>query len=166
MRARVPSATAFSVVLAGCGGVKVPTPAFGPQPIPDAAWTLVSTPPPPVEPTEPGGRPNARAVWIDGQWLYQRISRKWVWDKGAWCEPPVNLAYYAPPGLRRVRVIGKPTLRWNEAEARGEEVRGSEDEWYWARGAFFVRAPGSVVLTMSEFALCVPPAGLGDPAAK
>ena len=160
-------ATAVSpALLAGCGGLQVATPPFGPQALPEASWTLVVTPPPPVEPSEPGGRPNPRVVWVDGQWLYQRVSRKWVWEKGAWCEPPANLAYYARPALRRVRVTGKPSLRWNEAESRGEEVRASEDEWYWAKGAFFVRGSGGGILALSESPTCLPPGGLGDPAVK
>lgn len=152
--------------LAACGGVNVPTPAFGPQALPEASWTVVATPPPPVEPSEPGARPNPRMVWIDGQWLYQRVSRKWVWEKGAWCEPPVDVAYYARPALRRVRTKGKPTLRWNEAESRGEEARAAEDEWFWVRGTFFVRDGRGGVLAVSESPVCLPPAGLGDPAAK
>ena len=76
------------------------------------------------------------------------------------------MAYYARPALRRVRVTGKPSLRWNEAESRGEEVSASEDEWYWARGAFFVRGPRGGVLALSESPTCLPPTGLGDPAAK
>ena len=166
MRALVTAIALGASIVAGCGGVKVPTPPFGPQALPEASWMLVATPPPPIEPSEPGSRPNPRVVWIDGQWLYQRVSRKWIWEKGAWCEPPAGLAYYARPALRRIRMTGRSSLRWNEAESRGEDVRASEDEWYWARGTFFVRSPRGGVLAVSESPACLPPGGLGDPAAK
>jgi hypothetical protein len=150
----------------GCASQRVRTPAYGPQVLPDASWQVVASAPPPVEASEPGAPPNARVVWIDGQWLYQRVSRKWVWEKGAWCEPPAGAAYYAAPVVRRVRITGRPSLRWNEAESRGEEILPSEDEWSWARGTFFVRDARGAVLPMSGSPTCTPATGLGDPTAK
>jgi hypothetical protein len=154
-------------LLVGCGSVHLPAPPYGPQAVRDEDWVAVVSAPPPVQPQEPGGAPNAHTFWIDGQWVYQRGPRKWVWEKGSWCEAPEGLAYYAKPQLRRIRTTGKPTLRWNEAENRGEEVAPSEDNFQWLRGRFFVRdRVNGGVLPMEGSALCYPPTGLGDPPVK
>jgi hypothetical protein len=151
----------------GCGHLGLPSPPYGAQAVSDDDWLAVSSAPPPVQPQEPGPAPNSHTFWIDGQWVYQRSARKWVWEKGAWCEAPEGMAYYAKPQLRRIRTTGKPVLRWNETEQRGEEVAPSEDNFQWLRGRFFVHdrtRPG--VLPMEGSPVCYPPGGLGEPPAK
>lgn len=151
----------------GCGQSSLATPPYGPQAVSDDDWLTVASAPPPVQPQEPGSAPKAGAMWIDGQWVYQRSARKWVWEKGTWCDAPERMAYYAKPQLRRIRTTGKPTLRWNEAENRGEEVSPSEDNFQWLRGRFFVRDPArQAVVPLEGSPICYPASGLGDPPAK
>lgn len=139
---------------------------MGPQSVAESRWLVVATPPPVVEPAEPGNPPDASVVWVDGQWMYQRLARKWVWEKGAWCQPPPGMTHYAVPALRRVRTQGKKEIRWNELERRGEEVSRAEDEWQWLRGTFFVRDASGAILPMEGSATCFPQTGLGEPTAK
>jgi hypothetical protein len=135
----------LAAVLLGCGtSSRIPTPRSGEHPTPPDRWQEVETPPPPVEVEELTPAP-AGYVWIDGQWIYQPMTRRWVWEQGRWCVEPPGALYYAPPRLARERkartVDGEVqrVVRWNELYQRYEEVDVMVDRWRWIPGTFYVR---------------------------
>jgi hypothetical protein len=132
----------------GCGAAaRIPTPRYGEHPVRQTRWQEVETPPPAIEIEEPGPAPAGR-VWVDGQWLYQPLTRRWIWEQGQWCAPPAGMIFYAPATIRRERrttldAEGNPRLvrRWSDYAQKEEEVVGFSDHWSWSPGAFYVAAP-------------------------
>jgi len=80
------------LVLAGCGASKLPLPEIGPHV--REAPVVVPYPPPAARVEIVPEKPGKRAVWIDGEWLWER--RRWVWKAGRWELPPED-SYWAPP---------------------------------------------------------------------
>ncbi len=147
----------LAAVLLGCGASsRVPTPRSGEHPTPLDRWQEVETPPPPVEVEELTPAP-AGYVWLDGQWLYQPMTRRWVWEQGRWCREPPGALYYAAPRLareRKARIVDgevQRVVRWNELYQRYEEVDVMVDRWRWIPGTFYVRgATGQPVPWVGE----------------
>lgn len=102
-------------LLWACGGASIPAPVRGPEP-PANAFEDVADAPPPGRPELVRPSPNAKAVWIDGQW--ERVDGTWRWTRGGWAVPP--------PGARftafRVRRDEAGTLRF--APARWTDAKG------------------------------------------
>ncbi len=149
MDARLLSFMAACAV-AGCAKPLVPTFALGAHPdaVPWDQPELV-TPPPSVQAEEVPPRPGVDYVWIDGQWGYTLLTKRWTWDQGAWCKPPPGARFYARAEIQRYRapVADQPRVtRWNESQQRFEEVDSGNDQYRWRRGRFYVTAQnGSVV---------------------
>lgn len=147
MSPRGPAALVIGALSAACSHIDSPaTPASGLHPSPPAEWTEVATAPPTVEVEEIPSRPTPSHLWIDGQWAYQSVSRRWVWEPGRWCVPPTATLFYAPPALQRERRLvtdasGQPVRvsRWNTLLQRAEEFDQQTDRWRWHKGAFYVR---------------------------
>ncbi|MCS6899540.1 MAG: hypothetical protein RMJ98_07815 [Myxococcales bacterium] len=132
-------------MLLGCGTPsRIPTPHLGEHPTPADRWQEVETPPPPVEVEELPPAPIGH-VWIDGQWRYQPMTRRWIWEQGRWCQEPPGTLFYAPPRLvreRTARIVDGEVhrvIRWNELRQRYEEVDVMVDRWRWIPGTFYVR---------------------------
>ncbi|HEU4409728.1 MAG TPA: hypothetical protein VFS43_31020 [Polyangiaceae bacterium] len=123
---------------AGCAGAPLAEPAYAPHRAVESAWVEVNAPPPPSQPETVPAQPSPRHVWIDGQWVYQRVTSKWTWDHGAWCVPPPDARFYARPVVSRVRRVLGRTTRWNALEGRYEEVDLADDRWSWAKGRFYL----------------------------
>jgi hypothetical protein len=130
----------------GCGGSRIPEPAYGPQVLPEDQWIDgLETPPPSVQAEEIHPAPSKAFVWVDGQWMYQQITKRWTWQPGAWCLPPPGAVYYAKPIAERRRVVADRVKRWNEALSRFEEVDSGDDVWRWAAGRFYVKDRQGVI---------------------
>ena len=156
-----------SAFLAGCGGRRFPEPTYGAQVLPPDAWVDdLEQPPPAVQSEEIGPSPGKGYVWIDGQWLYQPLTKRWTWEQGAWCVPPPGAAYYAQPVVERHRKATGRVARWNEALQRYEEVDSGDDVYRWARGRFYVKEANGVVHPAAERASCVAATGKGEAPAK
>lgn len=56
-----------------------------------AALVPVPYPPPPARVEFIPASPSDRAVWIDGEWLWQ--GRRYAWKSGRWVEPPPGAAF-------------------------------------------------------------------------
>lgn len=133
-------ALAAAAALASCSRVALPEPAYGPHTAPIEQWVEIDAPPPPVAVEEVGQPPSPRHVWVDGQWIYQPLSRRWTWQQGAFCIPPPGALYYARPEVKRFRkaVEGEPLVRWNEAMQRFERIEIADDRFLWAEGRFYI----------------------------
>jgi hypothetical protein len=132
-------APAFAALLAvACGPRPLNEPFYAPHRAGGTAWAEVASPPPVAPAEDVPAPPSDRHVWLDGQWLYQRVTNRWTWEPGAWCVPPSNAQFYARPALARVRHVVGRTVRWNVMEGRYEEVDMADDRWTWARGRFYV----------------------------
>jgi hypothetical protein len=66
-----------------CSG-RIVRPPFAAQPT--SALVEVGEPPPPARVEVLPARPNATAVWNDGEWLWRR--GRWAWLAGRWCNAP------------------------------------------------------------------------------
>jgi hypothetical protein len=144
------------VWLIGCGGARLPEPPFGPHVIAPNDWVRdLEAPPPTVEAEEVTAPPSAKHVWIDGQWSFQPLNKRWVWSSGGWCEPPARMAYYARPAVERYRILVGRVSRWNEALQRFEEVDSGDDRWKWARGRFYVKDARGVIVPSPDDPKCV-----------
>jgi len=150
----------------GCGGSRVREPVFGPHPdasrpadgdIDKDRHGALDAPPPPVSAEEIAPAPSAAHVWIDGQWVYQPLLRRWTWEQGAWCLPPPGDAFYARPVVERYRRVDGRTTRWNEALQRFEEVDSGDDRFRWQRGRFYVRQPDGAVAPVDRVVCAAPP---------
>ena len=75
-------------VLCACGG-DLPRPAYVGQH--SDALTPVQYPPPPARVEFVPKRPTHRAVWIDGEWVWQ--GRRWSWRTGRWVVPPAGAGF-------------------------------------------------------------------------
>jgi hypothetical protein len=137
-------AAPLPLLLLACSPARLPEPRFDAHPAPVDQWVIVQSAPPPVEVEEIGARPSGRHVWIDGQWAYQPVSRRWVWEQGRWCLPPANALFYARPALVRERRIAMPidSGPWS-AEPSAPAGVLVDDGWRWLKGSFYVRGPGS-----------------------
>ena len=138
----------LGLLLAGCGARgALPAPRYGEHPVPVEQWQEVETPPPAIE-VEEVGAPRPGRVWIDGQWVYQPITRRWVWEQGRWCAEPPGALFYARARFARERRAvledGEPQrlVRWNELQKRYEQVDIQSDHWRWIEGRFYVAGPG------------------------
>jgi hypothetical protein len=75
---------ALAIALVACSS-SMPHPLYAAQPT--SALVEVSGPPPPSRVEVVPARPDARSVWIDGEWLWRR--GRWAWLVGRWVlEPP------------------------------------------------------------------------------
>ena len=70
-------------LLVACAG-RFPRPPYSPQPT--SALAALAVPPPPARVEAVPARPNATAVWLDGEWTWRR--GRWAWLTGRWVEPP------------------------------------------------------------------------------
>jgi hypothetical protein len=136
---------ACAAALAGCGSSsRIPVPRAGEHPVPVALWLEVETPPPSVEVEELRTPAPPGHVWIDGQWIYQPVTRRWIWEQGRWCVEPAGALFYAHARITRERRSqvedGEPrrVVRWNELRRRHEEVDVQTDFWRWIAGVFYV----------------------------
>jgi hypothetical protein len=149
------AALAALIALPACSARPLPLPAVGPHTAPIESWPEISTPPPAVEAEEIGPRPGPAFVWIDGQWAYQPLSHRWVWEQGRWCVPPPGSVYYAPAQITQERYLtGKRVTRWNDRLQRYEEVDNQEDRWRWARGHFYRQSPDGQIVPSPLDPLC------------
>jgi hypothetical protein len=84
MRPAMRLAVALPVLfIAACAG-PLPHPPYAPQP--EGALVEVSRPPPPARVESVPPRPDATAVWLDGEWTWRR--GRWAWLIGRWVDPP------------------------------------------------------------------------------
>lgn len=84
----VAGVVAFAIA---CGLSRLPAPPLVGHPT--GALTQVPFPPPPARVEVVPPRPTDRAVWIDGEWIWQ--ARRWAWRRGRWVVPPQG-ASFAP----------------------------------------------------------------------
>ncbi len=98
---------AVGVALA-CGRSRLPLPAYGDQPPGFPESRCVPWPPPPAKPELTGEPPSERAVWVDGEWIWngrgtgpRSYAGEWDWRPGGWVEPPFG-ATYARARLERM----------------------------------------------------------------
>ncbi len=87
-------AAAFWLVTAACVGClacsgRLPHATYTPQPT--SALVSVATPPPPARVELVPARPNALAVWVDGEWTWRRAL--WAWMPGRWVEPAAGSTF-------------------------------------------------------------------------
>jgi hypothetical protein len=88
---------------------------------PAKAFVEVPYPAPPARPEQIPDKPQADAVWIDGEWAWRR--RRWGWIYGRWLLPPAEGARFAAAAQKRDR---RGTLRW------------APGTWYSAEGKLLV----------------------------
>lgn len=137
----------FAISALGCSSTPIPTPRYGEHPQPLSDWQEVGTPPPPIE-VEEIGAASAGYVWLDGQWVYQALTKRWLWEQGRWCIEPPSTLFYAPAQISRERQVQKEedvsqrVLRWNEVKQRYERIEVQTDHWRWQPGAFYVTGAG------------------------
>ena len=149
-----------ALALVGCKAALVREPSFGAHTIPVDQWVgELDDPPPPVQAEEVSPDPGPSYVWIDGQWVWQPLTRRWTWDQGVWCVPPPGALYYARAGVERYRAIEGRIKRWNGAQQRFEEVDSGDDRFRWARGRFYVRGQDGLAVPSKQTALCPKAAG-------
>lgn len=155
----------FGLFLLGCGSTRIATPRYGEHPQPSAEWQEVDTPPPSVE-VEEIDTIQAGRVWLDGQWVYQALTRRWLWEQGRWCVEPPGALFYAPPRVTRERQVRQENgeaqrlVRWNELKQRYEQVDVQTDHWRWHPGAFYVAGPnGQPTRWTGELSCIVPETG-------
>jgi len=84
------------LALAACGS-SLPRPPKGEPP--PSAYAEVPYPPPPAQVERVPERPQRRAVWVDGSWLWS--GTRWRWRDGGWFEPPPAGVVYADWEIRR-----------------------------------------------------------------
>lgn len=158
MDARLLTAIALALV-AGCAKPLVPGPVVGKHP--DAAlWDQpqLPEPPPSVEAEEVPKRPSTAHVWIDGQWEYSPLTKRWTWAQGAWCKPPEGARHYARAEVQRYRAPAaeQPRItRWNEAQKRYEEVDSGDDVFRWRKGRFYVAGKDGALAPWTGAVECV-----------
>lgn len=118
-----PIAVAFGGSLAvaaaafACGGTRAPTPAYVRQPT--SALVEVPYPPPPARVEFVPERPQADAVWLDGEWVWQ--GRRYAWKPGRWVLAPPNASFAPWTSVRNARgtlYLAEGTWR----DAKGAEV--------------------------------------------
>ncbi len=148
-------ALALAAPLAGCSATPLAEPTYAPHRAVPSAWVEVNAPPPPAQSEMVPNAPTERHVWVDGQWLYQRVTNKWTWDHGTWCVPPADARFYARPAFARVRRVMGRTVRWNTLEGRYEEVDVADDRWSWARGRFYTGPSRALAAPSDEKGACV-----------
>jgi hypothetical protein len=120
--------SAVSLVVAlGCGSSLPRLPAATQ---PDDAFVDVPYPPPAAHVEQLPPKPSARAVWVDGQWVW---NGGWVWTPGAWVAVPGN-ARFAPWALRRTTdgQLQFAAAAWRDPT--GRELRGGPRVLATARG--------------------------------
>lgn len=144
-----------AALLPGCGGRTLREPAFGPHPD-GSKWDgeLLDTPPPPVQAEQIGDAPSPAHVWIDGQWTFLPLTKRWTWEQGAFCVPPAGATHYARPVLERYRLVLGRTTRWNEALQRYEEVDSGDDRFRYRKGRFYGRAPDGSMAPIGTKPVC------------
>ena len=103
-----------------CGTASIPFPVKGPEP-PREAFEEVADAPPPGRPEIVRGSPNAKAVWVDGQW--ERVEGNWRWARGGWVVPPAG-ARFSAFRLHRDRdgTLRFAAARWTDAKGQTLEV--------------------------------------------
>jgi hypothetical protein len=155
------------LAVCGCSAAPFPMPPVGPHTMPLGSWPEISTPPPAVEAEEIGARPGPAYLWIDGQWAYQPLSHRWVWEQGKWCVPPPGTVYYAPAQLTQERFqTGQRVIRWNDRLQHFEEVDGHEDRWRWARGRFYSQNAAGQIVPSTLDPLCSNRSGFNGAAGR
>ncbi|HEX7604280.1 MAG TPA: hypothetical protein VF316_21830 [Polyangiaceae bacterium] len=103
-----------------CGGASVPFPVKGPEPARDA-FEDVADGPPPGRPEIVRLSPNAKAVWVGGQW--ERVDGKWRWARGGWAVPPAGARFSAFRVLRdKAGTLCFAAARWTDAKGQTIEV--------------------------------------------
>ncbi len=144
-----------SVLALGCGGRALRVPALGPHPD-GVRWDgeHLDTPPPSVQAEQIGDAPSPAHVWVDGQWTFVPLTKRWTWEQGAFCVPPPGALYYARPMLERYRLVLGRTTRWNEALQRYEEVDTGDDRFRYRKGRFYARAADGAVVPITTKAVC------------
>ena len=90
LRALGVAACLVVIAALACGGPNLPAPDYTSHPT--SALVEVPYPPPPARAEAIPKRPKTRAVWIDGEWTWQR---RWAWKPGRWLAPPAG-ARFAP----------------------------------------------------------------------
>lgn len=143
------------LLVSGCGGHALHEPVLGPHPD-TGKWDgeLLDAPPPPVQAEEIGDPPSSAHVWIDGQWIFLPLTKRWTWEQGAFCVPPPGATHYARPVVERYRqAVGRIT-RWNEARQRYEEVDSGDDRFRYRRGRFYARQPDGSVNAVAAKPVC------------
>jgi hypothetical protein len=81
------------------------------------AYEVVPYPPPSALVEIVPDSPNARAVWVDGYWVWH--GRYYVWERGGWVEPPTGarLALWDAHYLETGVLLYAPTI-WRDAQGR------------------------------------------------
>ena len=85
---RLSARAVFVASLVGCAG-PLPHPTYVAQP--RDALVEVSRPPPPARVESVPPRPDAKAVWLDGEWTWRR--GRWAWLIGRWVVPPPGASF-------------------------------------------------------------------------
>ncbi len=83
-RALALTALAWTMMMGGCASPELPAPARAAQR--PELFEAVPYPPPPARVELVPDSPGPRAVWIDGEWLWN--GRRWAWKEGSWVVPP------------------------------------------------------------------------------
>jgi hypothetical protein len=156
-RPRFVRLTWLAFALAGCSSAPITEPVFAPHRAIAIAWAEVSSPPPPSQPETVPVAPSPRHVWVDGQWVYQRVTSKWTWEHGSWCIPPAEARFYARSVVMRVRRVTGRTTHWNALEGRYEEVDLADDRWSWAKGRFYTGPSRAIAAPSDEKGECIAP---------
>lgn len=88
-----------AIAFAACSRSRVPEPTYGEHPKGATEAVCVPYPPPAGKPEETGEPPTARAVWVDGDWIWKplggptSVKGKWEWKPGSWVEPPYGATF-------------------------------------------------------------------------
>jgi hypothetical protein len=83
---------------AGCRGVEVREPPRAVDDLGGSESTCVDYPPPAAKVEELPAAPSTHAVWVDGEWSWNR--QRWSWKPGGWTEPAAG-ARFVRSGVAR-----------------------------------------------------------------
>lgn len=152
---RSPCALGALVLVCACGGRALREPVLGPHPD-GSKWDgeQLDSPPPPVQAEQIGDPPSPAHVWIDGQWTFLPLTKRWTWEQGAFCLPPPGAVYYARPAVERTRQPMGRTIRWNEALQRYEEVDSGDDRFRYRKGRFYTRTADGTLSPVAQKPAC------------
>ncbi len=54
---------------------------------------VVQQAPPDLRQEMPAHRPSAQAVWLPGEWTYEKGGAPWVWLPGRWAQPQPGMQF-------------------------------------------------------------------------
>ena len=108
---------AAATAMLACGGRTLPKPSYVGQP--QEALVQVPYPPPPARVEYVPDQPDGKAVWIDGEWVWQ--GRRYAWKPVRWVSPPAN-ASFAPWATVRDTMGALYIAEGTWRDSKGNEV--------------------------------------------